>query len=179
MARAYSSRSIARVLFVRQSVVKGVQGGGHALGEVPFPLRSDADAGERTVGSLLVDAAFQCCEDGNAHGDQPAAQAPEGTVVLLLGLADFGGEFQHGGFVEARSRGQGGAVALGEFGLHTVEGFDVGELESEGLLPGVAHDEEHEAVAMDDVHGTVLGLFVEVRGPRKIAVAKQFWAVSK
>ena len=62
-----------RVLFVRQSVVKGVQGGGHALGEVPFPLRSDADAGERTVGSLLVDAAFQRGEDGNAHGDQPAA----------------------------------------------------------------------------------------------------------
>ena len=98
---------------------------------------------------------------------------------MLLGFTDFGGEFQQGGFVKARSGGQGGAVALGEFGLHVVEGLDVGELEGEGLLPGVAHDEEHEAVAVDDVHGTVLGLFVEVRGPRKIAVAKQFWAVSK
>ena len=149
-----------------------MQGGGHALGEVPFPLCADAGAGEGAVGGLLVDAAFQRGEDGDAHGDQPAAQAAVGTVVLLLGLPDFGGEFQHGGFVKARSGGQGGAVALGDLGLHVVEGFDVGELEGEGLLPCVAHDEEHEAVTVDDVHGTVLGLFVEVRGPSKIGRAK-------
>ena len=44
-----------------------MQGGGHALGEVPFPLRADAGAGEGAVGGLLVDAAFQRGEDGDAH----------------------------------------------------------------------------------------------------------------
>ena len=151
-----------------------MQGGGHALGEVPFPLCADAGAGEGAVGGLLVDAAFQRGEDGDAHGDQPAAQAAVGTVVLLLGLPDFGGEFQHGGFVKARS---GGPVALGDLGLHTVEGFDVGELESEGLLPGVAHDEEHEAVAMDDVHGQRASCVIQIVTRRKIAGSEFFRAV--
>lgn len=142
-----------RVLLVRQPVVKGVQGGGHALCEVPFPLRSDTDAGEGAVRSLLVDAAFQRGEDGDAHGDQPAAQAPEGAVVLLLGITDFGGEFQQGGFVEARGCGPGGTVALGDLGLHVVEGLDVGELEPHGFRACVAHRQEGEAVTEDDVHG--------------------------
>ena len=43
------------------------QGGGHALGEVPFPLRADAGAGEGGGGGLLVDAAFQRGEDGDTH----------------------------------------------------------------------------------------------------------------
>lgn len=112
MARAYSSRSIAGFFSsgnlssreCRAAVMRSVK--------YRFPLRSDAGAGERAVGSLFVDAAFQRGEDGNAHGDQPAAQAPEGAVVLLLGLPDFGGEFQHGGFVEARGCGQGGRLRL-------------------------------------------------------------------
>lgn len=130
-----------------------MQGGGHALGEVPFPLCADAGAGEGAVGGLLVDAAFQRGEDGDAHGDQPAAQAAVGTVVLLLGLPDFGGEFQHGGFVKARSGGPGGPVALGDLGLHVVEGLDVGELEPHGFRACVAHRQEGEAVTEDDVHG--------------------------
>ena len=72
---------------------------------------------------------------------------------MLLGFADFGGEFQHGGFVKARSGGQSRAFALGEFGLHAVEGFDVGELEPHGFRACVAHRQEGEAVTEDDVHG--------------------------
>ena len=107
-----------RILFIRQPVIKGMQGGDHALGEVPFPLRSDADAGEGAVGGFLVDTAFQRGEDGNAHGDQPAAQATKGTGVVLLGLPDFSGEFQHSGFVKTRRSGQGGAIAGGWGGEH-------------------------------------------------------------
>ena len=89
-----------------------MQGSDHALGEVPFPLRSDAGVGKGAVGSLLVDAAFQHGEDGDAYGNQPAAQATEGAGVVLLGLPDFGGEFQYGGFIKTRSSWQGGAIAL-------------------------------------------------------------------
>lgn len=66
-----------------------MQGGGHALCEVPFPLRTDAGAGEGAVGGLLVDAAFQRGGDGDTHGDQPAAQAPEGAGSSAVGPPGF------------------------------------------------------------------------------------------
>ena len=151
-----------------------MQGGDHALGKVPVPLGTNAGAVEGTVGGLLVDAAFQRGEDGDAHGDQPAAQAAEGTVVLLLGLPDFAGKFQHGGFVEAWGSGQGGAVALGEFSLHAVEGFDVGELKPYGFRACIAHRQEGKAVTIDNEHRAIFGLFIKIGGQLKIESAKCF-----
>ena len=64
-----------------------------------------------------------------------------------------------------------------QLGLQRVEGFDVGQLDHEGLLARVAHDQQHEAVTVDDVHGAVLGLFVDIVSPLKIEGAKRFRCV--
>lgn len=67
---------------------------------------------------------------------------------------------------------QGRAAAPGKLLLHRVERLNVRQLNGEGLLARIAHDQQHEAVTVNDVHGSVLGLFVEVRGPSKIGRAK-------
>ena len=81
-------------------------------------------------------------------------------------------------------RGEGVGGRQGSFplalqlGLQRVEGFDVGQLDHESLLARVAHDQEHEAITVDDVHGAGFALFVDVRGQLKIEPAKRIQLVS-
>ena len=44
----------------------------------------------------------------------------------------------------------------GQLFFHAVEGFDVGQLHAQRLLAGVAHDQQHEAVAVEDEHASLL-----------------------
>lgn len=108
---------------------------------------------------------------------------------LRVCLLDFFHEVEERPFIEALSGNragdgrqgfpacaaalwQGRAVLPGKLLLHRVERLDVRQLDGEGLLARIAHDQQHEAVAVNDVHGAVLGLFVEVGGPHKIVGAK-------
>ena len=150
-----------------------VDPGLHPRQRVRYPLlRQLLDVGEVEGGLELVPADGE----GQAGDLRPRAhQRPQGLAV-------FGG---------GRREGEGagevhdvlGDVAVGfllpgQLLFHAVEGFDVGQLHGQGLLAGVAHDQQHEAVAVEDEHGARLALLVRIFGRRKIALAEVFWAVT-
>lgn len=103
---------------------------------------------------------------------------------LRVCLLDFFHEVEERPFVEALSGNragdgrqgfpacaavlwQGRAAAPGKLLLHRVERLNVRQLDREGLLARIAHDQQHEAVAVNDVHGLNLALFIGVGGLRR------------
>ena len=69
------------------------------------------------------------------------------------------------------------AAVPGKLLFHCVERFNVRQLDREGLLARIAHDQQHEAVAVNDVHGEGTPGFIEIVTERKIARSELFRAV--
>ena len=76
-----------------------------------------------------------------------AHQGPQGLAVSHAGRRD--GE-SAGEVHDVLGDVAGGFLLSGQLFFHAVEGFDVGQLHGQGLLAGVAHDQQHEAVAVED-----------------------------
>ena len=157
----------------RQGPGQRVDPGLYPRQSVRYPLlRQLLDVGEVEGGLELVPAGGE----GQAGDLRPRAhQRPQGLAVGHAGRRDGEGA---GKVHDVLGDVAGGFLLPGQFLFHAVEGFDVGQLHGQGLLAGVAHDQQHEAVAVEDEHGARLALLVRIFGRRKIALAEVFWAVT-